>query len=320
VICTTPDVSDNLVNELRTATDADIDAVMISQVNEIIKVATTSSNLRGTYIKGLKVAAGTITAGIMENVRRRTGPAGSMGVQRLAEARSSMLKEEYEALRKDLARITVSASRECSRCGVSASESGCPPRNGQNDNNAHLAALERRVEELRPSIIRAIEGCVRDGRPTPKDRSRQEPVAPARTIIDTQLPSHPREQQGGEWEVVESRKKKKNKKKAKKAIDRAAGSQVTSAPSTTGAQPDRQTNYTPKPKDAASTGTSTKTSKGASVSTPRKAVLPRSPRSSVVTLTLSEEAKISYVEALTTARGKIPLAEVGIEKMKMARP
>jgi hypothetical protein len=52
---------------------------------------------------------------------------------------------------------------------------------------------------------------------------------------------------------------------------------------------------------------------------PRKAVLPRSPRSSAVTLTLSEEARISYVEALTTARGKIPLAEVGIEKMKMRK-
>jgi hypothetical protein len=48
-------------------------------------------------------------------------------------------------------------------------------------------------------------------------------------------------------------------------------------------------------------------------------VLPRSPRSSAVTLTLSEEAKISYVEVLTTARGKIPLAEVGIEKMKMRK-
>jgi hypothetical protein len=56
VNCTTPDVPDNLVKELRTATDPDIDAVMISQVNEIIRVATTSSNHRGTYIKGLKVA------------------------------------------------------------------------------------------------------------------------------------------------------------------------------------------------------------------------------------------------------------------------
>jgi hypothetical protein len=82
VTCTTPDVPDNFVNELRTATDVDIDTVMISQVNEIIRVATTSSNLRGTYIKALKMAAGALTAGIMENTRRRTGTACSMGAQR----------------------------------------------------------------------------------------------------------------------------------------------------------------------------------------------------------------------------------------------
>jgi hypothetical protein len=161
VTCTTPDVSDNLVNELRTAMDADIDAVMISQVNEIIKVATTSSILRGTCIKALKVAAGTLTARIMENARRRTRTACSTGVQRLAEMRPSMLEQENEALRKELARIAVSPPRECSRCGDSASESGCPPRIGQNDNNARLAALERRIEELGPSIIRAIEDRLR---------------------------------------------------------------------------------------------------------------------------------------------------------------
>jgi hypothetical protein len=135
-----------------------------------------------------------------------------------------MLEEENEAPRKELARMAVSAPRECSRCGVSASESGCPPRNGQNDNNARLAALERRVEELGPSIIRAIEDRLRGGRPTPKAWPRQEPVAPTCTIINTQLPSLPREQQRGEWKVIESRKKKKKKKKAKKAIDRGAKS------------------------------------------------------------------------------------------------
>jgi hypothetical protein len=247
-------VPDNLVNELRTATDADIDAAMILQVNEIIRVATTSSNLRGTYINALKMAAGALTTGIMENARRRTGPACSTGVQRLTEVRPSMLEEENEALRKELARMAVSAPRECSRCGVSASESGCLPGNGQNDNNARLAALERSVEELGPSIIRAIEDRLRGGRPTPKAWPRQEPVASTCTIIETQLPSLPREQQGGEWKVIESRKKKKKKKKAKKAIDRAAGSQVSAGKSTTSAQSERQTDYTPKPKDAASTG------------------------------------------------------------------
>jgi hypothetical protein len=87
------------------------------------------------------MAAGTLTAGVMENARRKTGSACSTGVQRLTKARPSMLEEKNEALRKELARMAVSARRECSTCGVSASVPGCPPRNGQDDNNARLAAL-----------------------------------------------------------------------------------------------------------------------------------------------------------------------------------
>jgi hypothetical protein len=93
----------------------------------------------------------------MENARRRTGTACSTGAQRPTEARLLMLEEENEALRKELARMAASAPRECSRCGVSASESGCPPGNGQNDINARFAALERRVEEFGLSVIRVVE-------------------------------------------------------------------------------------------------------------------------------------------------------------------
>jgi hypothetical protein len=66
-------------------------------------------------------------------------------------------------------------------------------------------------------------------------------VASARTTITTQLPSLPWEQQGGKWKEVQSKKKKK-KKKAKEAIESTAGSQVNSAPSAKGAQPERQAN------------------------------------------------------------------------------
>jgi hypothetical protein len=38
-----------------------------------------------------------------------------------------------------------------------------------------------------------------------------------------------------------------------------------------------------------------------------------------MTLTLNEGAKISYAEVLATARGKIPLSEVGIEAIKMRK-
>lgn len=104
--------------------------------------------------------------------------------------------------------MAVSAPWDCSRCGASASDSECPPRNGQSD-NARLTALEKKVEELGPSIIRAIEeriGCRRHSR---EARAREDSVASALISSATQLPSFPRERRGGERKVAEPRKKGK---------------------------------------------------------------------------------------------------------------
>jgi hypothetical protein len=51
VICTTPDMPEDLVREMRIATAADIGAEMIRRVEEIIRMVITSTNLKGTYIK-----------------------------------------------------------------------------------------------------------------------------------------------------------------------------------------------------------------------------------------------------------------------------
>jgi hypothetical protein len=48
--CTTPDLPKDLVFELRTAMAADISAQMIRRVEEIMRVPTTSSNLKGTEV------------------------------------------------------------------------------------------------------------------------------------------------------------------------------------------------------------------------------------------------------------------------------
>jgi hypothetical protein len=205
------------VYDLRTATAADTNAEMIRQVEITVKVATTSSNLKGTYIKALKEAASSLAAGTME-FTRRIGTAYSTRALVPVEARPSVLEKENEALRKELAEMAMSAPRVCSRCGVSADEAGRPPRSGQNDGNERLAALEKKVEELGPSIIRAIEDSLRGGRPNPEARPRKEPVASTRTTITTQLPSLPREQQGGEWRMVQSRKKKRRKRKGSRSV------------------------------------------------------------------------------------------------------
>ena len=129
LICTSPDIPEDLVRELRAATAVDIGVEMIRRVEEIIMVAITSSNPKGTYIKIFKEAATFLAVGTME-LSRRIGPACGTQAPRLAEASPSLLEEENEALRKELPKMPVSASQKYSQCNVSASESGCPPRNG----------------------------------------------------------------------------------------------------------------------------------------------------------------------------------------------
>jgi hypothetical protein len=214
--CSTLDIPVDLVHDLRTATAADINAKMIRQVEIIVKVATTSSNLKGTYIKALKEAAFSFAAGTVESIRWIRN-ACSTRVLVPVEARPSVLEKENEALRKELAAMAMSAPRVCSQCGVLAYESGRPSRSGQNDGNERLAALE------------LIEDSLRGGSSIPEARPRQESVESARTTITTQLSSLPREQQGGEWRVVQSKKKKRRKRKGSKC---AAMNQVNMAQAT----------------------------------------------------------------------------------------
>jgi hypothetical protein len=101
---TTPDVSEEMTLQMRTSSAADISVELTRHVSEITKVATTSSNLKGTYIKASKETAASFACGTSELVRR-TGPAhSSTGATRLVEAKLSLLEEENTALRKELPR------------------------------------------------------------------------------------------------------------------------------------------------------------------------------------------------------------------------
>lgn len=105
-MCTTPDVSEELTIEIRTSSAAYVSAGLTRYVSGIMKVATTSSNLKETYIKALKDAASYITDAWTNESPRRTGPAhsSSTGATKLVEARLSVLEEENAAFRNELSR------------------------------------------------------------------------------------------------------------------------------------------------------------------------------------------------------------------------
>ena len=97
---TAPDIPMGLTLEMRTSSTADIEAELIHRIKEIMKVATTSSNLKNTYIKTLEEAASIIAAGTLE-LTRKTGPAYSTGAARMAEMRVEVLEKEIEGLQKE---------------------------------------------------------------------------------------------------------------------------------------------------------------------------------------------------------------------------
>jgi hypothetical protein len=257
ILCTIPDVTEERMLEMRTSSTADISVELTRQIAEILEVATTSSNLKGTYVKALRDAASSIAAGTIE-LSRLLPAHSNTGASRIAEARLSVLEEENAALRKELSR-RIACVHECSRYSGSASESGRSLREGKSE-SARLAALERKVEEIGPSIIRAIEERFRGRQRSPEARRRTE-HSPTRST--THLPRLPREQEGGEWKVVESKKKEMKKKKRKTTVGEAAKKGATAAPLARGQQPQTRTTGAPKPNAAA-------TVKKGSTETPKK--------------------------------------------------
>ena len=220
----TLEVSEDLEIQVRTSSAADGSAQLSRHVSEIMRVATTSSNLKGTYIKALKEAASYITAAWKNEAPRRRVQAGSSSnsaAMRLVESRLSALEEENAALRRELARRSIPAF-ECPRCGGAVADR---PRDEAATQAARLDALERKLEELGPSIMRMMEsqfGSLLKPRlqqqQQQQQRQQQQSTPETRRSAEysaTRRPAHknppppPRAQEDGEWKVVVERNNKK---------------------------------------------------------------------------------------------------------------
>ncbi|XP_033178760.1 uncharacterized protein LOC117152129 [Bombus impatiens] len=206
IAVTTPDVSEELALLIRTSSPSDVSAGFTMHVSQIMRVATTSSNLKGTYTKALRDAASFITAAWKHESSVRTRSTSDSDT---AMARLTALEDENAALRREVSKLAARAG-ECPRCSGHAWETG---REDTID-RARFVALERMVKEMKPSIIRAIEerlgGEQQRRRRTPDARRSTEGSAIPQPTQPTSLQ---REQDGGEWRVVEKRRKKRGKLK-----------------------------------------------------------------------------------------------------------
>jgi hypothetical protein len=192
----TPDVSEELALEVRTCLPAD---EVTRQLSEIMRVATTSANLKRT----LRDAASYITTAWRDQAAKRTEQAHSSDTTstRLVNARLTALEEENVALRQELARRPACA-HGCPRCDGSVPEPSHPPRTDRSDSE-RISRLEKRMEEFGPKILRAIEERFGGRRPrTPEPRNKADHSAAPRAAQITPLPPPPRKSKGernGEW-------------------------------------------------------------------------------------------------------------------------
>jgi hypothetical protein len=289
----TPEISVELALEIRMSSVADVSAEFTRQVSKILRVAATSSNLKGASIKDLKDAATYVAAVWRElNLQRaEVVHSGTSTASRLAEARLTALEEVNAALRKEITRLAARI-HECPRCNGRATESHHPLREG-NQEGARPGALEKKMDELGPYIMRAIEERFRGRRPrSPEPRRKADQPAVPRA---TQAAMLPREQEGGEWRVVERRPRKKRTARKEEMKEVAPAAPLT------------------RP-----TGAAPATRKGTAQAT-KTAGLPRTPRTSAATPTINKGVKTSYADVLATARQKVPLAEIGVESLGMRK-
>ena len=191
---TVPEVCEELARQIRTSSAANVGAELTRHVSQLMLVATKSFNLKGTDIKALKDAASYVTSAWQNETLKKPGPTHSdIGTAQSVEARLSVLEKSNAALRKELAKMTACA-HECPRCSGLTSEPERTARKGRSD-SARLATLERRVEEIGPSIIRAIEERFRGRHHSPEAQRGKSHSA---TRCATQTTSLPKEQKNGE--------------------------------------------------------------------------------------------------------------------------
>jgi hypothetical protein len=275
-----------------------------------MRVAMTSTNLKGTYIKDLRDAATYITAAWKYDASRKAGAAQGSATTRLAEARMMALEEENAALRQELSRRAACA-HECPRYTGPVPVPGRAPREDGSrverpDAHSRIDALEEKVDRLRPSILRAMEQ--RFGGQAESSESRNT-AGLSNTGCATQTPAPSREQRSDEWKVVENKKSKKKRKKEDKRKAAASGEQAKRGP-----LPPPRTTGVPKTYAAAAA-----TAKKGPMKSSKVATLPRAPRTSAVTLTINEGAKTSYPDVVAAARRTVELHEIGVDAVNMRK-
>ncbi|XP_033178015.1 uncharacterized protein LOC117151970 [Bombus impatiens] len=273
-----------MAQELRTATTADLGVEQIRLADEVVVVAEKSGNLKDRYVKTLKYAATFFTLNATE-LTRRVDAAPCVAI---VEARITAMEARLTTME---ARLTTMEA------GIAALGEKIPPHFvTEKSGKSPLSAIERKMEQVGTALTRLAEGRLPD-----IDGKKETEAVPKQATrrVDTEAPNAPATMDGQattmKWQIVERRRKSK-----KASIEK---------------QPARTTTVSGSKNSRKAPGRRTETVEKRGDKPP----LPRTPRTSAVTITTKEGSAQSYVEVLAFARGSIPLAEVGVKALRMRK-
>ncbi|XP_033364937.1 uncharacterized protein LOC117242420 [Bombus vosnesenskii] len=136
---------EDLAEEMRTSTTADIGEELIRRAAEVTKVAETSRNLKGTQGKTLKEAVRTTAAGATEMVRRIDTASGALAI---AQGRIATLEAEAEALRDSVSLAEIGINTMRMRKTITGGVILEIPENQEREKLAALAARLTRALNL----------------------------------------------------------------------------------------------------------------------------------------------------------------------------
>lgn len=296
--------ADDLQDDMRMQPTADLGATIVERMAIVEAVANKSRNLKGSFVRDLRLAARYVKAAAVELAQRTTSSATIETLEKEnVELRSkqSNLEREMTSLKRELQALRNRDS------GVAAAASSIPrPAQGTTE-PLSLSQVAKLMDEKLARFATNLE-----------NRALRPPLGgkPA-TIVPSEATAEPR--------ATAPEKSKKGKGKGKKSVPLPpvplpavpSGSSPSPVVPTTAAAAQTWAKVAGR---KAKTGGPIKAQGSNKPSKPPGKLKPaRLPASAAVTLTVPEGSDVTYAQVMSTAKARVKLADCGITEVRQKR-
>lgn len=278
-----------LGKEMAEQPTGDLGSRIAECLETVEKVADRSRNLKGCFVRSLRLAARNIQAATTEMVQRAT-PSHLESENALLRSQLTGLNKEVEALRAELNELrnkSLPRRMEPARSQAKSGEDSLMDRIG--------SMIDQKFAAFRAEIFpdRAIRPPLgQKAKPITATR----PKSATRPVPTTQAP--PAAEPA--WVTVVGRKAKAKERRAAAETTKSKPAREGRVAEASKRQPDKQ-------------GAAKKAKKK------RRRKLPRVPKSAAVSVTVPEGSQASYAQVMQAAKAKIRLSDLGIAEVKQKR-